>query len=833
MAIYEGLNYVEGLINNEILSVPPTTNTFNSTLVIGTSGKGKNNTLSKVNFGDMESKYGPGDDIGDFDTSVSHAVFAILASTADTNKDMYVYKVGDAAKSKAVFYEVQVETSGDRSFSFIGDTPVESIVFEGIEESGIANDVIIDVKGDASGLPYSVEIRLPLDINTESKLFYIDPYGTGVGLNNVTELVNAINADTDIAKVLQASFRPLRKENYAVTMTYPATGNPYFDVEPVGANESWGDKLLNIESIKEYMNAYTTLSDTGGSSRLLPYAPDKDADEATATITTFKRLSKEVAVRGIVTNLTNTSISYNLGLNIPTNGFTNTLGDIEVATVIHRTKVGTETIIPYDGSSTQAPATGTYSIHQDNIGDPYMLYIELEAAQALAMDDVVEIEYKYAFYTTEANLRSDIVLGNKNSYFVSGTEIVFGADPGEIELIYNAIKTFAPSDYNILDRNEIKIEFINSNKPVTPSQNVIISFTYLPELPAPSNTVIMDGAATPAPYTIQVSGMSNGTAGNLISKKRYKELVEIAFEDLMLTPFRRIIVAGAFLNDTVEDIDYNTGLPGKFDLGWGAMLAQKLDMKSRVSGECTTILGVKPISAEYISQGIIGYNKWVEELTADVTNQLSPAAIINGLDSMYMDAALGAIMVQNGNILNSRLYLENPAYVLCGMQLDSSLEQSIIAQTVPPFVQSLLYGFPSGQTVAKLNNMRYTTFSLNMDNQIVISDAPTLDAPGKQFNRQLVRDTVFTATRLARTVARDFIGKRRNTQMLGIMQSKVNKIVNGAMTPKYLSTFNCEIVPVAGGHISGATKLRMFMGTSVEIRNVYLETSVKLEGEDI
>ncbi|OYT15276.1 MAG: hypothetical protein B7C24_13920, partial [Bacteroidetes bacterium 4572_77] len=105
MAIYEGLNYVEGLINNEILSVPPTTNTFNSTLVIGTSGKGKNNTLSKVNFGDMESKYGPGDDIGDFDTSVSHAVFAILASTADTNKDMYVYKVGDAAKSKAVFYE--------------------------------------------------------------------------------------------------------------------------------------------------------------------------------------------------------------------------------------------------------------------------------------------------------------------------------------------------------------------------------------------------------------------------------------------------------------------------------------------------------------------------------------------------------------------------------------------------------------------------------------------------------------------------------------------------------------------------------------------------------
>ena len=832
MALIEGLNYVEGLINNEILSVPPTTNTFNSTLVLGTSAQGKNQALTKVTFADMEDQFGPGDNVGDFDTSLSHAVFAILASTADTNKDMYVYKVGDAAKASATFYEVQTSTTGDTSFSFIDGNPVESITFEGVEESSIANDVIIQVNGDSAGLPYSVIITLPTLFDNYTATFFVDPYGTGTGSNNVLELADAINADTTINQVLQASITPLRIENHAVTMDY-TDANPKFDVEPIAINESWGDKLLNIESIKEDMPAHVETSTSGGSSRLVTYAPDKDSDEGTVTIDTFRRLSVETAATGDSSNLTEEDFVYNLGLNIPNENFTNLLVDIEVNSVTHITAAGTETVIPlFSTGSADVPEDGTYGINSATPGtDPFLLYVNLATAQAMQPNDRIIIDYKYTYIATEANLRSELVLGDKNSYFVAGNEVVFGSSPGNIEMTYDAVKTFAPSDYNIIDATEIEIEFIGTNRPISPADNVSMTFTYLPELPAPSDTVIND--STPAPYVTQVSGLSSGTAGNLISKKRYKELVEEAFENLLLTPFRRIMVAGAFLNDTVDDIDYETGLPGTFDLGWGAMLSQKLDLKSRISGECTTVLGVKPIGNDLISQGVIGYNQWIEELTINTTDALSPAAIINGLDSMYIDVALGAMMVQNGNILNSQSYLENPAYVLCGMQLDSSLEQSIIAQTVPPFVKSLLYGFPSGYTIGKLNLMRYTSFVLDVTNTIVIADAPTCDGIGKQFNRQLVRDTVFTATRLARTIASEFVGKRRNTQMLGIMQNKVNKTVNGAMTPKYLSSFNAEVVPVAGGHISGATKLRLFMGTSVEIRNVYLETSVKLEGEDI
>lgn len=53
------------------------------------------------------------------------------------------------------------------------------------------------------------------------------------------------------------------------------------------------------------------------------------------------------------------------------------------------------------------------------------------------------------------------------------------------------------------------------------------------------------------------------------------------------------------------------------------------------------------------------------------------------------------------------------------------------------------------------------------------------------------------------------------------------------MVSDFLTRFQVEVMTVNGGFITGETKLRLMMETSVEIRRVYFETTVTLGGQDL
>jgi hypothetical protein len=59
------------------------------------------------------------------------------------------------------------------------------------------------------------------------------------------------------------------------------------------------------------------------------------------------------------------------------------------------------------------------------------------------------------------------------------------------------------------------------------------------------------------------------------------------------------------------------------------------------------------------------------------------------------------------------------------------------------------------------------------------------------------------------------------------MKKDVLKALN-PLAPDILSDFFAEIVPVADGYITGATKIRLNLVTAKEIRSIEIETNISL-----
>lgn len=812
MALIEGLNYVESTIIEEILETPSPTNTATATLVIGTARKGKTRVLRKVTYGDVVGQYGdiPSLASADFDINSVHAAIAIQSSTANRDKDMYIYKVGDSSTAKLSLYEMRSSDTGDLSYSFDDDgNPVYSMIFESLEEDEISNNTSVIVRGE-SGVPSSITITLP---DGYRKVFNMDPYGIRTGIPaNVSELANLILADDNIAAVLDVSFTKLQKTNLAVTVQND--GIPYIQVDAVGINESWGDKLLTIDQVKQELS-YTETITPGKTSNRLKFMPNKDSDPFTATITSFRRtVKKELFLKAALAQVGLTTYTKSILISSPSVAWDTNTGTVTFT--VERTRSGVVTDI-----------TGSTTISLNVGGD-----LTLSALPTIAIGDEFRITYKFTASLLEANTKSELVIGNENSYFVAGNNILFGAAPTlDLELTYDAIKLFNASDINLVDRANIRINFINPAIAPATGATVYLDFQYLPEFPAPTGEIVttLDTLTS----FVQESALKGGTSGSFITRQRYKELVEEALDDTMLVPFRRVIVSGAYLDESVNGIDEETGLPGQVSLGWAALLKTKLEFKSKVAGECHTVMGVKPLSVAEINKGEAAINRWYAYLLDNFSDPFSAATTMSSLASYHIDVALGVMYASDIQIFNGAQFLENPAYVVCGMQLDSSLSESLIRQNVPSYVKRLLVTFPSGTIVGRLNLARYTTIHLSPQNQIRIADAPTAAAVNSNMGRQLVRDTVYTGVRLARDTASAYIGLRRDATHLNLMEQKVNRDVIDSMVPDFMSIFRANIIPVAGGHISGATKMRLFVETSVEIRQVFFETTVKLGGENL
>lgn len=686
--------------------------------------------------------------------------------------------------------------------------------FESIEETEDANLNRVQVRQDASGLPSAVIVTLA---NGYTRAFGVDPYGVRTNVaRDVAELTAQINADADIAAVMNVRFRTLLKTDQPVTVI--AGEVPYIEVGPTAptANQSWGDKLVSIEKLVEYLTATDTLV-AGKVSQRLTYKPIKDTNpDLTARAVTIASW-KKIVVGEVVKNATTSDLgvtSFTKALALTSASLAWDQDDSHI----------TEIVLVLDHGGNKQAVTD-YTITGG------VLTINALPA-ALVPGDKVIIDYKFTAALVEAFVRSDLVQGSDNSFFVAGYDVIFGQAPDlPLEATYAAVKEFQLGDYSVTDADTIRIDFVNPAKAPDPtaSPDVRISFRYLPELPAPTSAIITGNNGT----VVQGSALKGGTSGSRIDKQRFYQLVEEALDLSMMVPFRRVMIAGAWLDDVVPGIDPETGLDGDILVNWAALLSTKLAFKSRVTAECNTVIGVKPISTARLAAAERGVAEWSADLLDNTDTLNTPAAIMSSLNSYHIDVAVGVPFCSDVLILGGNGFIENPAYAVCGAQIDNPLTQSLIRAPMPPFVKRLMVAFPAGQTVGKLNIMRYTSLVVNAKGEMRIADAPTAADSRTPLARQIVRDTTFATLKMARDIGETYLGLRRDARTLNMMQSKINRDIGRSLVPDFLTFFNCEIVPVQGGHITGETKLRIALETTVEIRRIIYETNIKLGGEGL
>lgn len=836
----EDFNGVRSNLIDELNQVVPAAGTAEAVAIFGTARKGDINQLVLLQDDTIESIFGTVPRDASFDTNLPRAYYEISRCT--TNGLLaYGCRVGDARVATLKQYESQASYTGTGQFEIdriasgdyayqrdpITDSLTYSLIHEAREPGSEPNAGRVVVK-DNQGIPYTLTYFLP---DGTSRTFALDPFGRiPNALRNVREVANALNNDPNWSKMYITRYPVIRRTDIPVTVMENSNGIRYIEIDSSG-NDSKGDKLETIEQIAQIVNNNSETIPFGVTSYRLTNRPIKDTDATTRTIDRFVRHNKNELVLRVdaslvggdtyVGGLSIVSASMKWDRNLSTLFTTDPSSEYynNARLFVRRAGSSTKTEVPKVNTNNQPiwtiDADGQITITLSNwTGNTQFL-----------MGDEYTIDLHYGAVYVESETRSGLDSGNEFSYFIKGYEIIFGAATTvEVTAVYRTRKVFMPSDINLLDRENIVIQFVNPENRPPVGSTVLVTYTHLPELPASSGAILQRPSGA---TVVQPTGFSGGDDGRLISKMRYKELVLEAMSLLELYPFRQIFVAGAYIDDVEVGFDDETGEETLIPVNWAPDLIAKLSRRSNLVKECIMDLPVRPPS-ETTPEAI---NRWLDSLiTLDDSVPGRPANMIEGAKgpgSFRLCAPAGAPVFLIPKVNGSTRYIGNPAAVTTAMRQELPIERSMINMPLPPAVLDLAVRPFNAEIIGNINQRGWTFMTVDSRNNRIIADAPTLGMTGSMFQRQFVLTATIAMVEIARATAERFIGLRRSEGNLIAMKNKIQKNLN-YLVPSVFSQIEVAIVDVPNGAITGSTRIKLTAITSVEIRRVDIETRISL-----
>lgn len=815
-------NGVRSTIIDQGTPPPSITISRNRTFIFGTASRGPLYTPMNVNTENVQDIFGIVPNDASFDTSLVRGFYEYIDSSAGV-PEIAMIRVGSVNAAKVDLYENTAHLSGDLSYTLTVDgTPEYSMWLRAIQEGAEYNRARVTVtEDDSTGQPSYLRIELP---DTSSAGYNLSPSGGSAGvINKVSDLVNQINSNESFQGKVIAGFDPLEKTT-AVTVTrtlVSGTVDTYtidrtYDLTPSGVplptNQSWGDKMVGLTEVYQERDV-EQLVEAGSTSVELDVVPDKDMTPGTQTIDTAIRVSGSESV---------------LTVSPLTAGQSNVVADLYCKSVS-----GWDNAYSiYNGDVTlgEDPWTfqllvkrnGTSSLVKLEYGTKYTVNTitgQVTILETLSVGDVYYATYRYKVSYAEAKLRSDLLSGDTRSYFIYGNTVIFGADQPVITyMYYNAKVQFTSDDVAIDDFDQSIITFINADNLPEHGVPLTVKVAYEPELPAATGKVLPGSV-------VQPGALTGGTDGRIMTKQQYVNAVKDAFQAVDLYPRRSLVIMGMYLDDIVDGYNEETGLPEQVPLNMHSAILPYVDRTSNLANECEVQIPVRPLTD--LDQTSI--NTWIEKLTTNSDTDLNrPANLIDGINNFRGQSPLGVYIGAISNVNNGRRYFMNPACVYAAYKQNLAFDRAATHDFVPGNVKDLGVKIFNAEIIGKLNLKRYTTAVINYGGQFIWADAPTLAIKGRsQFDRQFVRDTVYLAVGMAREVAEKYIGKPRLAQYLMSMKKDVGKAL-ASLAPDVLSDVFVDIVPLADGHITGKTKLRLMLVTAKEIRTVDIETSISL-----
>lgn len=444
--------------------------------------------------------------------------------------------------------------------------------------------------------------------------------------------------------------------------------------------------------------------------------------------------------------------------------------------------------------------------------------------------DLIVADYKYEAAFTEAKLRSNLERGNAYSYFVIGGQIIFGAAPSrDMQITYTSRISYAlgsevilgaivkgQAGYEAIPDDSI-VFFPGALDTLEAGDVVNVAFNKFPELPAPTGYIFSD-------LTTQKEGMTNGTDGTTQDIRSYKKEVENALKLTESYPARWIIVADAYLDDSIQDYNPDTGLLEQRNAGWQNIIEDACAYKSEYTGECQWYLPIRqPQSGDPISA-----KNWLQRATVVSASDKLRAANIMQTVADYHGVIVAGSCTLDGTISTAI----NPAYVLLAMKIidknNATQSESFINRPVPFGVRPV-EGFQlvSMQDKNDIARTRLAGFGYYQGAYVLLDD-PTAARPGSNLDRQNTVDNVFDALRDIREAAAPFIGKRITDANMQVMKNNIQKALEGYINePKKFITFQIEVKVLPGERLKGTARIIFKVVDAVTLRNIIIETSVE------
>jgi len=778
----------------------PTGISPNATFIIGTATKGPVDTPVRIEPGmDVREMFGDVVITGlGFDTSLVRGFYEFTDSAVG-NVEVALIRAGYVSRSSISLYEYE-GGSGEMAATIVVDSngtthPAYSLTIESVSESSELNGSVVRVSADENGDPAYLSIELT---DGSTATFQISPTLVGANvINNVSTLVDRINASSALSGKVIASYTPIER---SVDITIEADSNSGAVTAYNIGGGSWGDKLVGI--MRAYVpGSVTDTFEAGILTETLSAVPDKVLDAGTPTISAFYRTVNNEAVLTVgptLVGVTNKNVTLNCA-SVP--GWNSAYGLDDVVVKVKR-----------NGSTTYSVLTeGTdYTINETTA--------VLTIAGPLSIGDSYFVTYTYKVAYTEAKLRSELQEGNDRAYFIAGDQIVFGAaQPFQLTVEYSANREIPLSQIAIVDKASATIEFSDPTQLPAIGETVTVVLRHEPELPAPTGTVMTTGQVQPG----SMSGGSNGIPSTL---NAYKKALTKALRAIDLYPRRHNVIMGMYLDDVESGYNQETGLPETVPASVHDTVLPFIERSSNLAGECDVEIPVRPLTV--LTPAAI--NEWITKLTVTSATDLTrPANIISGINEFRAEAPVGCFLYRNTNINNGREYFANPATIYAGFKAGLTYKESAVHKQVPASVRDLGVKIFNADIISSLNDMRYTVAVLNAAGEMIWADAPTLASSRSQYARQFVRDTVFLAVSLAREAAAPYIGKPRLPQYLTTMRKDIYSAVS-VLVPDAIGNLYVELIPTQSGYINGRTAIRLVIDTAVEIRRVDILTYVNL-----
>ena len=861
--------------------------TRGSVFIFGTAARGPKHTpIQPSSSTDLESTFGEVPLDASFDTSLVRGYYEFKQSCKGAH-DVYLVRVGDTTRASLTLFESFASSStGELSFTPDEDGfPSASLTLTALVDGAEFNGTVVTIGKDGSNKPNHMLIELPDGTSAGFNLSTTVGYA-GV-ISTVADLVARINAHDSLSGKIHASFVPLTKDLDITITNTGASKDLIYKLAPTGDNESWGDKLLSIDSA--YVNKTITANVASGLASLrLPVAIQKNmisgssidsfcriadyeafytvglADNGQATVT------KNLACKNVagwdsaysISGVTADSWAFEL-YQTPKNGTTAELVTPEVADVTVSSGTATTMVLASvsglslgmkvadseSNTTKRVSASATYIKAIDTDTKTVTLSVALTTAaengdhftftaytvnasagtitiyQSLKLGTMYSASYRYKVAYAEAKLRSDMLIGDARSYFIFGDTIIFGAaQPAGVIMKYTTKVYFDDTQLVIDSTDTSTFEFVVSSDDLPAvGEKVYLTISYQPELPSYTGASYTN---TGGKTVVQKGALTGGIDGTSTSKKDYLDSLVGALAAVDLYPRKKNVFMGVYLDDAEMGPDYETGLAKLKPINMAADLLPYIERASKYTEECTLILPVRPLAD--LSQSAI--NTWLDRLiNTSSSDATRPANVIEGYTSYRIDVPLGVFMISVPQINNGSSYLMNPACLYAACQADLSYTESMVRQPLPGNIKDLGVKLFNAQIIGDLNAKRYTTAIVDERGRFVWSDAPTLAIRGRsQYDRQYVRDVVYEGVARARTAAEKYLGKPMLTKFLIPMRKDVANAVmqmvqEGAITDAFV-----DIESVPGGQITGKTKIKLKLSTAREIRNIEIETSVTL-----